>query len=216
MFKADVLKKVIESKNTSIKIETMLDSETFKNPCGTDYLWEAFDIIISTIDEYHTIVSLLDKAIKLQVPIIIVDAPRLTITAHSMIPYIDTESDIQKYRHRLQQKLVEENYNLNSVILTFPSSANHCILWAKSIFTLFFTSFYYKLIDFSINPAKVIEDLENQPHSYGYELHIIDLVKFLYLQRVKREFGNCIDLATDFFMVEMYNLRICFTLIFKL
>lgn len=180
----------------------MLDSETFKNPSGAGYLWETFDVIISTIDEYHIIISLVEKAIKLHVPIIIVDSPRLTITTHSMIPYIDTEADIEKYRQRLQQKLEEENYNLNSIILNFPSSVNHCILWAKSIFTLFFTSFYYRLSEFSSQPTKVIDDLESQSHTFGYDLHIIELIKFLYLQKLKREYGNCIDLAIDIFMVD--------------
>lgn len=207
LYKAEVLKKVVENKFPNVNMDTMLDSETFKNPSSDAYLWETFDVIISTVDEYHIINSLLQKAIESNVPIIIIDAPGMTITTHSMIPYIDTEKDIQKYRQLLQQKQDQENYNLNSVILTFPASVNHCILWAKSIFTMFFTTFYYKLSDFHRNPQKIIGEYESQLGSLSsYDLHIIELIKFLYLQKTKREFGNCVDLSIDFFMVAFLHL----------
>lgn len=159
-------------------------------------------MIISTVDEYHTVISLLDKAIETKVPMIIIDAPKLTITTHSMIPYIDTEKDIEKYRQSLLLKKDQDSINLNSIILSFPTQVNHCILWAKSIFTLFFTTFYYMLIEFSKNPAKLIDELENQQSKFSYELHIIEIIKFLFLQKTKRDFGNCIDLSIDLFMVD--------------
>ena len=190
-------------------MDTMLDSETFKNPCSDEYLWESFDIIISAVDEYHIINSLLQKAVECNVPIIIIDAPGMTITTLSMIPYIDTEKNIERYRQIIQQKQDQENYNLNSVLLSFPTSVNHCIHWAKSIFTLFFTTFYYKLADFYRHPTKIIEDLELQfriGEASTYDLHLLDLVKFLYLQKTKREFGNCVDISIDIFMV-LYCLK---------
>ena len=187
-----------------MNVETILDSETFKNPCGSTYLWNNVDVIISSVDEYHTIISLLNKAIETKVPMIIIDAPKMTITTHSMIPYIDTEKDIERYKQSLVTKKEQEGINLNSIILNFPTQINHCILWAKSIFTLFFTTFYYTLMDFSRNPSKLIQDMETQQSKFSYELHIIEIVKFLYLQKLKREFGNCIDLSIDLFMV-LYN-----------
>lgn len=187
-------------------MDTLLDSETFKNPCSDQYLWEGFDVLISAVDEYHIINSLLQKAIECNVPIIILDAPGLTITTHSMIPYIDTEKDIEKYRHVIQQKQDQENYNLNSLMLQYPNTVNHCIHWAKSIFTLFFTTFYYKLSDFSKNPSKIVDELEAQQGGTSiYDFHIIELIKFLYLQKTKREFGNCVDISIDMFMVESRN-----------
>ena len=63
----------------------------------------------------------------------------------SLIPYIDTDKDIEKYKERLKDKMQSENINLNSNILQFPTLVNHCILWSKSIFTVYFTTFFYKL-----------------------------------------------------------------------
>lgn len=201
LYKAEVLKRIIHSKYPKINVEVIMDSETFKNPSGNQLIWDTMDVIISTVDEYHTIISIVEKAFETRVPIVVIDAPKMTITTHSLIPYIDTQKDMERYRQSLLQKQEQENINLNSLILNYPTQVNHCILWAKSIFTLFFTTFYYMLIDFAKNPTKLIEEMENQQSTFGYELHIIEIVKFLYLQKTKREFGSCVDLSIDLFMV---------------
>lgn len=207
LFKAEVLKRVLNNRFPKANIEVITDSETFKNPCSYTQLWETMDVIISTIDEYHTVISLVDKAIETKVPMIVIDAPKLTITTHSLIPYIETEKDMEKYRQSLLQKKELESINLNSMILNFPTQVNHCILWAKSIFTLFFTTFYYSLLDFGKNPAKLLEEMETQQSKFAYELHIIEIIKYLYLQKTKRDFGSCVDLAIELFM-ELFNLDI--------
>lgn len=57
------------------------------------------------------------------------------------------------------------------------------------------------------NPSKLLEEMETQQSKFAYELHIIEIIKFLYLQKTKRDFGNCVDLALDLFM-ELFNFDI--------
>jgi hypothetical protein len=183
-------------------MDTITDSETFQNPVNSPTLWKNLDVLISSVDEYHTILSLVSKSISSKLPLLVIDAPRLTITTHSLIPYIDTERDIEKYKQKLNQKMESENINLNSLILNYPNLVNHCILWAKSIFSMFFTTFYYQLIEFEKNPMKFVEDMEKKRIEFGYELHLIGIIQFLFLQKAKRSYSSCVDLALEIFMVS--------------
>jgi len=60
---------------------------------------------------------MLDKSAAEKLPLIIIDSPRLTVSTMSLVPYIDTDKDIEKYKERLKEKMQNENINLNSIIL---------------------------------------------------------------------------------------------------
>lgn len=202
LFKAEVLKEHIGQKFPNYKIYTITDSETFRNPANHPYLWDKVDIFISSVDDYYTIRALLGKAVSMKIPLIVIDAPRLTVTTHSFIPYLDSERDVESYKKRIDEKLLSENINLNSLILSYPTLTNHCVIWAHSIFSLVFTSFYYRLLEFENRPTEFIEKMEVKNYEVEYDLHIIGIIKFLYLEKIKHNFSNCVDLA-----IEIFNVR---------
>lgn len=197
-----MLKRYLHEKRPQMTIETITDSETFRNPTNHPYLWEKIDVFISSVDDYYTIKSILSKAVSKKIPIIVIDCPRLTVTTHSVIPYLDTEKDVERYIKKVEEKLQNENFNLNSMILNFPTLTNHCVIWANSIFALFFTSFYYKLIEFESKPMEFVEKMESKIKEFEYDLHVIGIIKFLYLEKTKHNFSNCVDLGIEVFMVR--------------
>lgn len=208
-FKAEVLKRVIQKRVPDCRIEVITSTETFQNPAGSPMLWKSVAFMISSVDEYHTIISLLDTASALKTPLVIIDAPRLTITSHMLIPYLDTEADVAAYRRKLTQKMEQANININSLVLSFPTLVNHCILWAVSVFTTVFTKYFYMLLDFSQNPAKFIDNIEKSvPQEGSIDLHVILIIEALFLEKEKKKFSDCVDIALTL-MLELFYFDVC-------
>lgn len=202
--KAEVLKNHLLKKNPSLKIKTITEKEAFQNPAEYPSLWSSPtpSLLICTVDEHHLTLSILSHSITLSQPLITLSSPRLTVSAHSVLPSLKAV-DSDSYRARLQAKITEEGINLNSKVLHYPTGAGHCILWAKSIFSMFFTNFYYQLLDFSKDKDRFMQELEEKELEFEYELHILALIKFIYLPLDKKNFSKCVDLSIEVFTVGM-------------
>ena len=208
-FKAEVLKKVVHRRIPECKIEVITNTETFQNPAGSQMLWNSVEFMITSVDEYHIIISLLDKATACKMPLVIIDAPRLTITSHMLIPYLDTEEDVTTYRRKLTQKMEQANININSLVLSFPTLVNHCMLWAMSVFTTVFTKYFYMMIEFTQDPQKFIEGIEtSRPKEGSIDLHVIIIIEALFLEKEKKKFSDCVDIALSL-MLELFYFDIC-------
>jgi ubiquitin-activating enzyme E1 len=208
-YKAEVLKKTIKKRVPECKIEVITSTEIFQNPAGSQMLWNSVEFMITSVDEYHIIISLLDKATACKMPLVVIDAPILTITSHMLIPYLDTEADVATYRRKLIQKMEQANININSLVLSFPTLMNHCVLWAMSVFTTVFTKYFYMLIEFSQDPARFIENLEQSPPKEGsIDLHVVLIIEALFLEKEKKKYSDCVDIASSL-MMELFYLDIC-------
>ena len=207
-----MLKAVLTGRYPRINVDSIVDSETFQNPANATKLWENYDILISSVDEYHVIASLLQKAMSVKKPLLIIDAPRLTLTTHAYIPYLNTEKETNKYRQKVLQKLENDSINANANVVGFPTTIDHCLYWAMSAYTSIFTKFFYKLVDFAKNPTAYVEELEKTKLEPGsMELHIITLIRFLFFDKDPKNFANCVDLAIEFFM-QLFNYDILTTI----
>ena len=187
------------------KIESVVDPEVYKDPSNSLYKWPALDLVISTLDDYNMILSLVQRVKSSKDSLIIIDAPRLTVTTHSVFPFIEAEKDLQKYLLRVKEKQQMEEINMKSDMIRFPRYPTQCILWGCQIFTIFFNNFFFYLKEFEQKRLKFVEDLDKRGDELGYDIYIVEIIKFVYFSKVRRGFADCVDLAIAIYMVTRFD-----------
>jgi hypothetical protein len=186
--------------------------ETIKNYIregdkALDDLWNKNHVVICTVDNYHTVLQFMQRAVEHKKPMIAIDCPELEVTVRSLLDVKMIDKLHDKYKNIISEKLKETRVMHDCELIRYPYHPFQCLDWAKNIFEEIISNNYSRLASFMENPNNFLNAFEtSQDLSSFQSLMTLELLRILYMQKYPTNFEDCIELSVRIFDVDLFNI----------
>ena len=147
---------------------------------------------------------MIERAQKFNKPLIILNSDDLQVTIHSVIP-TGNKQDLENYQTFLREE-VQKKLNRGEELLKYPCLSSHCVEWAKSRFSTFFSRMYQRLNEFQQDPCSFFEKLsevcEDDEEMIEQMSDYLELIRDLFVESTINNYSDCVDIAIHLFYVR--------------